>query len=315
MKITAQMVKELRDKTGAGMMDCKKALTETEGDMEAALDALRKKGLAAAKKKAGRITSEGKVAGWITDDGKNAGLVEVNCETDFVARGDEFTGFVNTLCNHIQANDPADIAALNEQKWVEDANLSVADLLTEKISKIGENISVRQFAKWELQDKGMFYLYIHGEGTMGVLVEVGCGKDETVGNEKFQTFAKQVAMQIGALAPLSVSSDEISDEIIEREKAIYIDQVKEEGKPEKIWDKIVEGKLQKFFQDMVLLNQEWVHEMEKKKPRVNKVLEGLAKELGDEITVRRFIRWRLGEGLEKRSNDLAAEVAEQLEGK
>ncbi len=315
MQITAQMVKELRDKTGAGMMDCKKALTETDGDMEAALDALRKKGLAAAQKKAGRITSEGKVAGLVSEDGASAVLVEVNCETDFVARGDDFTGFVNTLCRHIQEKNPADVAALNEQKWIEDENLTVADTLTEKIAKIGENLSIRQFSKWELQGKGMFYLYIHGGGTMGVLVELGCGKDETVANEAFQTFAKQVSMQIGALAPISVSSDEVSQDVVEREKAIYLDQVKEEGKPEKIWDKIIEGKLQKFFQDMVLLNQEWVHEMEKKKPRVNKVLEGLAKELGDEITVRRFIRWRLGEGLEKRSNDLAAEVAEQLEGK
>ncbi|RJO71562.1 MAG: elongation factor Ts [Myxococcales bacterium] len=316
--ITASMVKELREKTGAGMLDCKNALTESNGEMEAAIDHLRKKGLAAAAKKSGRITSEGLVGALIAADGKTGVLLEVNCETDFVARNPDFQGYVKALAEHIAANKPKVVrpeegdGALWTQPWAAYGNRSVGDATADLIGKIGENISPRRFARWELSGPGRFSSYIHMGGKLGVLLEVGTANEAAAGNDKVAQFAKFLGMQIAAANPLTVTREQVPAAVLERERAIYKQQVIDSGKPANIADKIVEGKISKFYKDSCVIEQEWVHDTSM---TVGKVLAALAKEIGSDVTIRRFVRWQLGEGLEKRSNDIAADVAAQLKGK
>ncbi len=315
-QITAAMVKELREKTGSGMMDCKKALQESDGDLEKAIDFLRKKGLSSAAKKAGRITSEGAVSSYISDDGKKANLVEVNCETDFVARNEDFQKFVANLNLHIAEKDPKVVKAeegenaLLEQAWIANPEKKVGEIATDLIASIGENISPRRFENWTMEGNGLFSSYIHMGGKLGVLLELGAEGD--AGSEPAALVAKQICMHIAASNPLTIQRDEVPADVLDREKDIYRTQILESGKPENLVEKIMVGKLNKFYKDSCLLEQIWVHDTEL---TVAKALAAASKEAGGELTIRRFARYQLGEGLEKRSNDLAAEVAEQLEGK
>jgi len=314
--ISASMVKELREKTGAGMLDCKKALEESNGDMEAAIDYLRKKGLSAAAKKSSRITAEGAVCALIKD-GSLAVLVEVNCETDFVARNPEFQEYVSNLAKHVAENNPAVLKAedganaLMDQKWIADPTKTVNEITNNLIAKIGENISPRRFIRWELQGSGRIHSYIHMGSKLGVLVEAGA-PETLVNNEEFQQFVKMTSMHIAAANPMTVERSAVPADVLEREREIYKVQVRESGKPENMVDKIVEGKLNKFYKDNCLLEQIWVHDNESS---VAKAMADVSKRLGGDIGIRRFARWMVGEGLEKRSNDLVADVAQQLKGK
>ena len=317
MAVSPAMVKELREKTGAGMMDCKKALEESQGDLEVAIDYLRKKGLAAAQKKASRITSEGAVGATISDDGRIAALYEVNCETDFVARNPDFKGFVTDLGPHIIAKTPLVLkaeegaGALSEQPWIKNDAKRVHEVLADLIGIIGENIIPRRFVRWELAGSGLFTSYIHMGGKIGVLVELGVG-EALVAHPAVAEFGKKLAMQVAAINPVALDRAAVPAETLEREREIYKTQVLESGKPANLADKIVEGKLSKFYKDNCLIEQVWVHDPNQ---TVTAVVQALSKEIGGEVTVRRFARYFLGEGLEKRSTDLVADVAAQLAGK
>jgi len=301
-EITAALVKELREKTGAGMMDCKKALTETAGDIEAAVDWLRQKGLAAAAKKSSRVASEGLVAVSI---GSGAGaVVEVNSETDFVARNEQFQQFAKTVGDLALANAGSLEAVLKSGYPGE--NRTVEEQLTHLIATIGENMSIRRAAALSV-DNGVVASYVHnavapGLGKIGVLVAL-----ESTGDQgKLEAFGKQLAMHIAAASPQSVTQDSLDAEAIERERAVLVEQARESGRPEDIIQKMVDGRMRKFFEEVVLLSQTWVIDGESK---VEKVVANLANELGTAVTVTGFARIVLGEGIEKEEDDFAAEVA------
>jgi elongation factor Ts len=314
--ISASLVKELREKTGAGMMDCKNALVACDGDIEKAIDELRKKGLSAAAKKAGRITSEGLVSTWVSDDEKLGVLVEVNCETDFVAKNPDFIGFVNTLLTHIAKKKPCcmDDAeckdALLNQPWIENDAKTVKDIATDLVAVIRENITPRRFERWETE-AGLIHTYIHMGGKLGVMVELSCSPTAAA-KEAVKTFAHQVAMHAAASNPVALDRASVSEATLLREREIYKQQVLDSGKPLEIADKIIEGKVTKFYKDSCLLEQIWVHDTTLS---VDKALAAVVKEVGEPVAIKRFARFQLGEGLAKRSTDLAAEVAAQLEGK
>ncbi len=304
MQITAEMVRELREKTGAGMMDCKKALSESGGDLEAAVDVLRKKGLAAAAKKASRIASEGVVAAHVA--GGSATIVEVNCETDFVAKTDDFQKFVMQVAAVVDEKGPKDVE--EALRLPGDGGIPIADMVNEKVGKIGEKISFRRFARFALPAgaRGVIVPYVHAGGKIGVLVELlGAGPDDA----EFRALAKDMAMQVAAANPLYVSRGDVPAAEIDREKAIYREQALASGKPEKILDRIAEGKLEKFFGDFCLVEQAFIRDPERK---VGDLLREMGKKKGVDVRVGRFVRFQVGEGLEKRSDDLAAEVAKQL---
>ncbi len=288
--VTAAMVKELRERTGAGMMDCKKALAETGGDMEKAIEFLREKGLAAAAKKSGRIAAEGLVLAKVASGNKKAVLLEVNCETDFVAKTDEFKAFVDEVADVILRNNPADVDGLLQVKA---GTGTVSEMLTEKVAKIGENISIRRFASFEAPD-GFVEAYIHGAGRIGVLVELS-GNPDNVGE-----VAKDVAMQVAASKPEYATRDQVPADIIEKEKEILKVQAMNEGKPENIAEKIVTGRIDKFYKENCLVEQPFIKDTDMS---VQQMLNQ------KQVKVSRFIRFEMGEGLEKRENDLAAEVA------
>ncbi|MBF8259128.1 MAG: Elongation factor Ts [Actinobacteria bacterium] len=303
MQITSEMVRELREKTGAGMMDCKKALAEAGGVMEEAIDNLRKKGLAAAAKKASRIASEGAVAACV-DSGAGA-LVEVNCETDFVAKTDDFQGFVREVATLVQGKGPRDVEAALA---LPAGDGSLSDKLTGRVAKIGEKISFRRFVRFVLPagGKGVIVPYIHAGGKIGVLVELhGAGADNT----DFAALGKDLAMQVAAANPSYVSRENVPADVIAREKAIYREQALAAGKPEKILDKIAEGKLEKFYGDFCLVEQAFIKDPDR---RVKELLKAMSAKTGTEVRVAGFARYQVGEGMEKRSDDLAAEVARQL---
>lgn len=293
MEITATLVKELREKTGAGMMDCKKALSETKGDFEAAVDFLRKKGLSAAAKKAGRTAADGAIV-CTSDASGNTVALEVNCETDFVARNEGFQTFVTDLAKHILAAKPANLDALMTQPFAADKTKTITQLLNEVISKIGENIVIRRFELFPLNGKGTIATYIHAGGKIGVLVEVGTEADAK--SEAIQTFAKDVAMHVAAANPQVVSASEISPTLIAKEKEIFLAQLKEDpknaNKPQQVVEKIIEGKIRKFTDDVSLLTQPFV-----KNPdiTVNQLIEETKKKAGAPVTVKRFVRFQLGE--------------------
>jgi len=288
--VTAAMVKELRERTGAGMMDCKKALTETGGDMEKAVEYLREKGLAAAAKKSGRIAAEGLVLAKVDAANKNAALVEVNCETDFVAKTDEFKAFVDKIAEVILKNSPADVNQLLQAKT--DGG-TVSDLVTAKIAKIGENMSVRRFELYRSTD-GFVAAYIHGAGRIGVLVEAA---GSAAGN--ILNVAKDVAMQIAAARPEYVTRDQVAPETVEKEREILKAQAINEGKPANIAEKMVAGRIEKFFKEICLVEQPFVKDPD---CTVQKMLDQ------NQVKVIRFVRFEMGEGLQKRENDFAAEV-------
>lgn len=297
-QITAGLVKELRERTGAGMMDCKKALAATEGDMDKAIDFLREKGLAAAAKKAGRIAAEGLVVSYVSEDAKVGVIVEVNCETDFVAKGDQYKEFVAGVAEYVLKNDVKDAEALIEAK---------KDETIEATAKIGEKISIRRFEKFTTEN-GVVESYIHMGGKVGVLVEVvGCTCDGV------KELAHDLALQIAAAKPLYLVPAEVSAEVIEHEKEILIAQIKNDpkmaSKPEQIIAKMVEGKVGKYYVENCLMNQAFVKDPSK---TIETVVKEASASMGKELTVKRFVRFEMGEGLEKKSQDFAAEVEAQM---
>lgn len=293
MEITAAMVKELRESTGAGMMDCKKALVEADGNMETAVDILRTKGLADLAKKAGRATHEGIVGGTVNADASTGVLVEFNCETDFVARNADFKAFVGEIADQVLTGAPTDVASLLAQQYTARPEITVEQRIGEAVSKFGENMGVARFERYAVStDAGVVAVYIHGVGNIGVMVEVSAASAEAAASPAAVAFAKDVAMQIAAAAPISVRRDEVSQDVIDHEMSIYKAQAAETGKPEPIQLKIAEGRLDKFFKEFTLLEQQFV-----KNPdvTVKQQAELASKEAGAALDVVRFVRMVLGE--------------------
>ncbi len=297
--ITAANVAALRSKTGAGMMDCKKALTEADGDMEKAVEILRKKGLSAAAKKSGRVAAEGSVLS--AGDQKRGVLLEVNAETDFVAKNDNFQAFCQGVAQTVLDASPADLEALNRAKYP--SGKTVAEETTSAITTIGENISIRRFTLFENPD-GLIASYIHAGGKIGVLIELASGGAY---NEKIQELGHQLAMHVAAANPSYLCRDDVPASEVAKEKEIMAEKAKASGKPEKIIDKIVDGQINKYFGEICLLEQPFVIDPDRK---IEKVVEGVGKEAGAELKLTRYARFQLGEGLEKRSDDFAQEVAD-----
>ena len=297
--ITAKMVGGLRAKTGAGMMDCKKALTEADGDMEQAIDLLRKKGLSAAAKKSGRVAAEGMIAA--TGDGNNGALVEVNSETDFVAKNDAFQAFANGVAGVVLSQAPADVDVLKNLDFP-GTDRNVGEELNHQISTIGENMNVRRFVRLE-SNSGATASYIHGAGKIGVLVQLDSDKAD---DPKIAETARMLAMHVAAASPQYLSRNDVPADVIEREKDIMRVKAIESGKPENIVEKIIDGQINKFFGESCLLEQVYVIDTDQK---VGKVVESLAKELGGQVTLAAYARFQLGEGIEKKEEDFAAEVA------
>ncbi len=307
--ITAQMVKELREMTQAGMMDCKKALLEAEGEMEKAVEWLREKGLAAAAKKAGRIAAEGMVASYITDNAQTGVIVEVNCETDFVANTDNFHAFCEKIAKHIALSNPADVDTLLTQKYVDDASKTITDLVSEATVAIGEKISIRRFARYETT-KGVVESYLHMGGKIGVLIEVDNDKPETYANDAFKAYYHDLALQIAAAKPSYCQRAEVPTEKLDKEKEILRAQALNEGKPEKIVDKMVEGRIDKFYKEVCLIEQPFVKDPDKS---IKQYTAEVAKEIGATIEPLRFERFERGEGIEKRQDNFAEEIAAQMQ--
>ena len=293
MSITAAMVKDLREKTAAGMMDCKKALTECDGDMEKAVDWLRQKGLSKAAKKAGRATSEGLVGFEVSADGKLGAAVEVKCETDFVARGDKFQGFVKDLTAQVMKSDYADNDALLAAPFIADAAQTVKEALDGTIATTGENMGIGRFARMELtaSTAGQIGGYLHSNGKLAVLVEIKAGSEAAASSEAFHELVKNVAMQIAAASPLAVSAEGLDPELIEREREVYRQKAREEGKPEQIIEKIAEGAVKKYCKEVCLLDQLYIRD---DKMTINDLVKGVSKTLGEAISVVRFVRIQLG---------------------
>ncbi|MGN0131790.1 MAG: translation elongation factor Ts [Lachnospiraceae bacterium] len=310
MAISASMVKELREMTGAGMMDCKKALTETDGDMDAAVELLRKSGAAKAEKKAGRIAAEGICR--VAVEGNTAAVVEVNSETDFVAKNEVFQTYVEAVAKQVLASDAADVEGLLNEAWIEDSSKTVNDALVEKIATIGEKLNIRRFAKVTAEN-GCVVTYLHGGGRIGVIVKAETG----VVNDDIKEALSNVAMQVAAMNPKYVSTGDVSEEYKAHEKEILMAQAqadpKNANKPEAIIEKMIIGRLNKELKEVCLLEQEYVKA--ENKETVAKYLEAVGKANGTDLMVTEFVRFETGEGLEKKNEDFAAEVAAQMAGK
>jgi elongation factor Ts len=289
MEITAQQVKELREKTGAGMMDCKKALAETQGDIEKAVHLLREKGIAKAASKEGRTTSEGTIASNIANSDKLGVLVEINCETDFVARTDKFKQFAADIATHIVTKAPKDIDDLNAQIMPNHENKSVSDYVKGFIGSLGENTQIRRFVRMETP--GYLTTYIHPGDKLGVLVELEASNGVS-SKPLFKQFARDIAMQIAATSPQAVRREELNQELLASERDIFRKQVLNEGKPEKIVDKIVDGKMEKYFTEIVLMEQLFVKDNDK---TIGDLLKETVAGLGEAVAIKRFARFRLGE--------------------
>ncbi|MFZ5774493.1 MAG: translation elongation factor Ts [Thermodesulfobacteriota bacterium] len=288
MEITSQMVKELRDKTNAGMMDCKKALSETGGDMEKAIDLLRQKGLAVAQKRAGRATSEGLIETLISADGKLGVMVEVNCETDFVAKSDAFIEFAKNVATQVAEASPNSTAEIMEQKFVKNSALTIQDMLNEMVAKLGENSGIKRFARF---NEGLIETYIHAGGKLGVMVELACDNDAAAKNGEFTEFAKNICMHIAAANPVSISREEVPADLAERERNIFIQQAIDSGKPANIAEKMVGGKMDRFYAESCLLEQKFV-----KNPDISiqDLIKEVAAKFGAQISVKRFARFQVG---------------------
>lgn len=310
MAVTAGMVKELRETTGAGIMDCKKALAETDGNMEAAIDWLREKGLASAQKKAGRIAAEGIVATHLVNDDKKAVVVEVNAETDFVAKNAKFQAFVADVAAQAVNTGAADIDAFMAETWEKDSTMTVKEALAAQIAVIGENMNIRRFRQME-EENGFIASYIHAGGKIGVLVDV----ETDVINDNVKEMAKNIAMQAAALRPLYTSDKEVDAEYIEKEKAILLAQIqndpKESQKPEKVIEGMIKGRINKELKEICLLDQVYV-KAEDGKQSVAAYVAQVAKANSANITIKGFVRFETGEGMEKKNEDFAAEVAKQM---
>lgn len=306
--ISASMVKELRQISGAGMMDCKKALTETDGDFDKAMEFLREKGLATAQKKADRIAAEGLVATTVVNNGKTAAIVEVNAETDFVAKNEVFQGYVAEVCDQVVNSDAADIEALKEEKWALDTSMTVAEKLSATIAKIGENMNIRRFEK--ISTDGIVVSYIHAGGKIGVLIEA----DTDGSGAEIEECLRNVAMQVAAMRPVYLSTADVSEEYKTKELEILVAQAKNDpknaSKPDNIIEKMVQGRLNKELKEVCLLEQEYVKA--ENKETVAKYVESVGKACGCKLAVKQFVRFETGEGLEKKNEDFAAEVAAQM---
>jgi len=298
MQITASMVKELRERTGSGMMECKKALQEADGDIEVAIENMRKSGMAKADKKSGRVAAEGRVVIEVSEDGKSAAIVEVNCETDFVSGGDDFLSFVTAIAKTALANKPADIAALSEMT-LEGSSETIEEARKEKIAKIGENMQLRRFEVLETSN-GTFGSYSHGL-RMGVLVEMAFN-DKSSGSDEL---IKDVAMHIAASNPMCISETDVPAETLEKEKEILRAQALESGKPADIVEKMLTGRIRKYLAEITLLGQSFVKDPDK-------TVETLLSDAG--ATVNRFVRYEVGEGIEKKVENFADEVMAQVNG-
>ena len=298
MSITATMVSELRKKTGAGMMDCKKALVETAGNMGEAVDFLRKKGLSAAAKKSGRVASEGAVAAG--SEGSVGAMVELNAETDFVAKNAAFQEFVAGVKNVILANEVADVKALESLAYP-GTGRTVAEELTHQIATIGENMGIRRLARIDV-GQGVVTSYVHGAGKIGVLIELQTESTD----EKVVALGKQLAMHVAAAAPQYLDRDSVPADIVEKEKEIMRVKALDSGKPENIVEKIILGQINKYFGEVCLMEQAFVIDPDQK---VGKLVAALGKELGTDIKLKSYVRYQLGEGIEKKEDDFAAEVA------
>lgn len=305
--ISAAVVKELRERTGAGMMDCKKALTSADGDMEKAIEILREKGLAAAAKKSGRIASEGLIVTYVSEDKKTASIIEVNCETDFVSLNGDFVGLAENAAKMAINTSTNDVQVLKTEKYMGNESKTLQDAVTDLIAKLGENMNVRRFQKLE-ESNGVIQSYIHGGGRIGVLVQL---KSDTV-NEVVQEVAKNIAMQVAAANPLFLDRSFVDAETLDKEREIYKVQALNEGKPEKIVDKMVEGRIQKYLKEICLVDQPWVRDPE---ITISKYLAAKSKEVGCEISIVNFVRYEKGEGIEKKEENFAEEVMKQMQQK
>ena len=292
--VTASQVKDLREKTGAGMMDCKKVLTETDGDMERAIELLRERGIAKAAKKSDRIAAEGLVDAYVSEDGKIGAVVEVNAETDFVAKNDEFKNFVKDVAKQIAQTNPANVEELLNAKSIVETDKTVNEVLTNKIATIGENMSIRRFARYE--SESLVSKYIHGEGKIGVLVEIENGNEE---------LAKDICMQIAAAKPEFLDRESVPTERVEKEMEILKAQAMNERKPAEIAEKMVQGRIGKFYGEICLVEQEFVKNPDMK---IKQLLESKG------AKVVRFTRFEKGEGIEKKEENFAEEVAKQIKG-
>jgi elongation factor Ts len=300
MSITAAMVKELREKSGAGMMDCKTALTESGGDMEAAVDWLRTKGLAKAAKKAGRVAAEGLVG--VASEGSKAAVIELNSETDFVARNEGFQELVAKVAKVAVGTD----GTLEAISAADLGGKPVADTITDAIATIGENMTLRRTAVLSVSE-GVVATYVHGQvaeglGKIGVLVALASSGDK----DKLNALGRQIAMHVAATSPLALNTEELDPAVVEREKSVFSEQARESGKPENIIEKMVEGRLRKFYEEVTLVKQAFVINPDQ---TVEQAVEALAKDLGTEVKLAGFVRFALGEGIEKEEQDFAAEVA------
>ena len=292
--VTASQVMELRKKTGAGMMECKKVLAETDGNEEKAIELLKERGVLKAEKKSGRIAAEGLVNVYISDDKKVGAIVEVNCETDFVSRGDDFKAFVASIAKQVATQDPKDVEDLLAQKYVEDESITVQEALTNLIAKIGENMSIRRFERYVTE--GAVTGYLHNEGAIGVLVDLSAD-DEELGQD--------ICLQITAGKPEFLNEDDVPADRLEKEKEILKAQVINEGRPENVAEKIVMGRLGKFYGEYCLVDQEFVKDS-------SQLVKDVLKSKG--VTINRFARLERGEGIEKKQENFAEEIAKQVKG-
>jgi len=306
-EVTAAMVKELREISGAGMMDCKKALSEAGGDMQEAQKILREKGLAAAAKKAGRIASEGLSYVYLTDDKNTAVVVEVNSETDFVAKNAEFQAFVNKVAVQAAASSNTEIEKFLDEKWADDSSITVKDALSQMVARIGENLSIRRFEKLQKSANGIFASYVHAGGKVAVIAELEPGTDAVL------EAGKNVCMQIASMNPQFVTRSEVSESFIQSEKEILIAQAKNDeknkDKPENIIEKMIEGRLGKHLRTLCLYDQEYVKDGDL---TVEKYLDTVTKEIGAPVKVLRFARFETGEGIEKKEENFAEEVSKAM---
>ena len=293
--VTASQVKDLREKTGAGMMDCKKALTETNGDMEKAIEYLREKGITKAAKKSSRIAAEGLVLAYVSEDNKVGAAIEVNSETDFVAKNDEFRTFVQALAKQVAINNPSNVEALLEEEYIDEAGKKVSEVLTDKVAKIGENMNIRRFVRFETTD-GMIESYIHGNGKIAVLVKMKNADTE---------LAKDICMQVAAARPEYLNEASVPQERLAKEMEILKAQAMNEGKPEAIAEKVVQGRIGKFYSEICLVDQEFVKNPDMK-------VSDLLRSKGAEVI--EFARIEKGEGLEKKEENFAEEVMKQMNG-
>jgi elongation factor Ts len=307
-EINAQLVKQLRDRTGAGMMECKKALVEANGDLAEAEVILRKRGITAAGKKETRSTKQGLVSSFISPDGASGVLVEINCESDFVARTEEFQALASDIAAHIAANKPKAVRleevteaeraefraheALYEQKFPSGEGTSVGEFVKSKVAKLGENINISRFVLYEVKGSGSVGHYIHAGSQIGVLLEAHTGSPETATKDEFRKLVHDIAMQVAAANPQFVSKEDVSADVLEKERAIQKERVRSEGKPEKMLDKIVEGRLSKFYEEICLLEQPFIRE---NSVSVAELVKSAGAKLGDTVTISRFTRYKVGD--------------------